>query len=85
MSFATEIPTNLQKNLNRNIPQLALAVSKLKELMLCKSLQKFWTKSGDEGFNSSDVNVARNYGETASEKVSELLTHLLVAIIAVTI
>src|SRR5690625_6817364 len=35
----------------------------------------------------SDVNVevTRNYGETASEKVSELMTHLLVAIIAVTI
>src|SRR5690625_4644966 len=35
----------------------------------------------------SDVNVEvnRNYGETASEKVSELMTHLLVAIIAVTI
>ena len=30
------------------------------------------------------VTVTRNYGETASEKVSELLLHLLVAIIAVT-
>jgi multidrug efflux pump subunit AcrB len=30
------------------------------------------------------VTVTRNYGETASEKVSELLLHLIVAIIAVT-
>jgi multidrug efflux pump subunit AcrB len=30
------------------------------------------------------ITVTRNYGETASEKVSELLLHLLVAIIAVT-
>jgi multidrug efflux pump subunit AcrB len=30
------------------------------------------------------ITVTRNYGETASEKVSELLFHLLVAIIAVT-
>ena len=30
------------------------------------------------------VSVTRNYGETASEKVSELLFHLLVAIVAVT-
>ncbi|HTH55428.1 MAG TPA: efflux RND transporter permease subunit [Cyclobacteriaceae bacterium] len=30
------------------------------------------------------VTVTRNYGETASEKVSELLFHLLIAIIAVT-
>lgn len=35
----------------------------------------------------ADVNVeiTRNYGETASEKVSELLMHLLMAIVAVTI
>lgn len=31
------------------------------------------------------VDITRNYGETASEKVSELLTHLLGAILAVTI
>ncbi len=31
------------------------------------------------------VEVTRNYGETASHKVSELLTHLMVAIVAVTV
>ncbi|HUH50509.1 MAG TPA: efflux RND transporter permease subunit [Flavobacterium sp.] len=31
------------------------------------------------------VEVTRNYGETASDKVNELLSHLLIAIIAVTI
>lgn len=35
--------------------------------------------------NDVQVTETRNYGETASEKVSELLLHLLVAIIAVTV
>ncbi|MFA6876419.1 MAG: efflux RND transporter permease subunit, partial [Parabacteroides sp.] len=35
--------------------------------------------------NDIHVNVTRNYGETASHKVSELLMHLIIAIIAVTL
>lgn len=35
--------------------------------------------------NNLEVSVTRNYGETASEKVSELLAHLIGAIVAVTI
>lgn len=34
--------------------------------------------------NDIQVEVTRNYGETASQKVSELLLHLIIAIIAVT-
>ena len=35
--------------------------------------------------NDTHVDVTRNYGETASHKVSELLMHLVIAIIAVTL
>lgn len=35
--------------------------------------------------NNIHVNITRNYGATASQKVSELLLHLIIAIIAVTL
>ncbi|MGB0523542.1 MAG: efflux RND transporter permease subunit [Flammeovirgaceae bacterium] len=35
--------------------------------------------------NDLEVSITRNYGETASEKVSELLAHLIGAIVAVTL
>ncbi|CAM4146174.1 efflux RND transporter permease subunit [Flavobacterium antarcticum] len=70
-------------------PAVTLSVAKVKgadamhisELILAKVNQLKATVIP----NDMHVEVTRNYGETASEKVNELLSHLFIAIIAVTI
>lgn len=77
-----------QKN-QAEYPAVTLAVSKVKGADAMKISDEILSKV--DGLKKNlipddvHVEVTRNYGETASHKVSELLLHLAVAIIAVTI
>lgn len=77
-----------QKN-QSEYPAVTLSVSKVKGADAMKISDEILTKveSLKKTLIPSDVHVevTRNYGETASHKVSELLLHLGVAIVAVTI
>jgi multidrug efflux pump subunit AcrB len=70
-------------------PAVTISIGKVKGADAMKISDKILEKV--EGLkktlitNDVNVEVSRNYGETASHKVSELLLHLLVAIIAVTL
>jgi len=70
-------------------PSITLAVSKRKGADAMKIadqiLEKVKTLKQTTIPDQVKVEVTRNYGETASQKVSELLLHLIGAIIAVTI
>ena len=70
-------------------PAVTISVSKVKGADAMKILDKILAHVEDLKKNTipSDVHVTvtRNYGETASHKVGELLLHLGVAILAVTI
>lgn len=70
-------------------PAITLSVAKKKGSDAMKLAQQIETKLHhlQKELLPDDINltVTRNYGETASEKVSELLLHLFIAIIAVTI
>lgn len=77
------------KNFPSDYPAVTISVAKVKGADAMKVADKIVAQV--EGLKTnlipSDVNVAitRNYGETASHKVGELLMHLGVAIIAVTV
>ncbi len=70
-------------------PAVTLAVSKVKGADAMHISEQILNKVDELKLNlipdDVKVEVTRNYGETASEKVSELLSHLMIAIIAVTI
>lgn len=70
-------------------PAVTLSVSKVKGADAMKIAEQILRKVEDLKRNlipdNMHVEVTRNYGETASHKVSELLSHLAVAIIAVTV
>lgn len=70
-------------------PAVTLSVSKVKGADAMKISEQILNKVEELKLNliPDDVHVVvtRNYGETASQKVSELLTHLAIAIIAVTL
>lgn len=77
------------ENYKSEYPAVTLSVSKVKGADAMKIAEQIRAKVDDLSQNliPSDVNVTvtRDYGETASHKVSELLLHLGVAILAVTI
>lgn len=70
-------------------PAVTLAISKVKGADAMKISEQILSKVNDlkKTLISNDVHVevTRNYGETASHKVSELLMHLGIAILAVTL
>ncbi len=70
-------------------PAITISVAKVKGADAMKVSEKILRKIDDLRLNliPDDVNVeiTRNYGETASHKVGELLLHLGVAIVAVTV
>lgn len=77
------------KDFQDEYPAVTLAVSKVKGADAMHISEQILDKvdelKADLIPNDVKVEVTRNYGETASEKVSELLLHLAIAIIAVTI
>ena len=70
-------------------PAVTISVAKVKGADAMKISEKILTKiehlKQNLIPNDVHIDITRNYGETASHKVSELLLHLLVAIIAVTV
>lgn len=70
-------------------PSVTLAISKVKGADAMKISRKITSKVEDLRQNlipdDVHISVTRDYGETASEKVSELLFHLGIAILAVTV
>ncbi len=77
------------KHYKSEYPAVTLSISKVKGADAMKISEQILTKVDalKKNIIPSDVHVevTRNYGETASHKVSELLLHLSVAIIAVTV
>ncbi|MDZ4845672.1 MAG: efflux RND transporter permease subunit [Chitinophagales bacterium] len=77
------------KNYRSDYPAVTLSISKKKGADAMYLSERIVTKVEHlkKELIPSDVQVTetRNYGETASEKVSELLLHLFIAIIAVTL
>lgn len=70
-------------------PAVTISIAKVKGADAMKISEQLIAKVEDLRQNlipdEVQVEVTRNYGETASEKVNELLFHLLVAIVAVTL
>jgi len=70
-------------------PAVTLSVGKIKGAdamrVADKILQKMEHLEQELIPEGVDVEITRNYGETASDKVAELLMHLLAAIVAVTV
>ena len=78
----------LATKLNSDYPAVTLSIAKKKGAdamsLSNRIIAKIEHLKKDLVPSEVQVTVTRNYGQTASEKVSELLLHLLVAIIAVT-
>lgn len=89
VSFGYGNSNEFSKEYTSEYPAVTLAVSKVKGADAMQISSQVLDKVEELKLKliPSDVNVevTRNYGETASEKVSELLLHLLIAIVAVTI
>ncbi|MEI6086871.1 MAG: efflux RND transporter permease subunit [Bacteroidota bacterium] len=72
-----------------NYPAITLSVAKKKGADAMKLSEEILTKVNhlkkDLIPNEVQLTVSRNYGETASEKVSELLFHLFISIVVVTL
>ena len=72
-----------------NYPAITLSVSKKKGADAMKLSEKIISKverlKKELIPNDVQVTVSRNYGETASDKVSELLLHLFISIVVVTL
>lgn len=89
VSFGYGKSSEKGKNFKSEYPAVTLSVSKVKGADAMKISDEILTKI--EGLKKSiipndvTVEVTRNYGETASHKVSELLMHLGIAILAVTV
>lgn len=79
---------NLATNLNSDYPAVTLSIAKKKGAdamrLSTRIIAKVEHLKKELIPSEVQLTVTRNYGETASQKVSELLLHLLVAIIAVT-
>lgn len=77
------------KTANSEYPAVTLSIGKVKGADAMKIsaniLEKVETLKQNIIPDDVHVEVTRNYGETASHKVDELLLHLLVAIVAVTV
>ena len=77
------------KTANSEYPAVTLSIGKVKGADAMKIsaniLEKVETLKQNLIPDDVHVEVTRNYGETASHKVDELLLHLLVAIVAVTV
>ncbi|MFT3901970.1 MAG: efflux RND transporter permease subunit [Niabella sp.] len=88
VSFGYAKGEEASKKFPSSYPAVTLAVSKVKGADAMKISEKILDKVSDlkKTLVPDDVHVevTRNYGETASHKVSELLMHLGVAILAVT-
>jgi multidrug efflux pump subunit AcrB len=78
----------LATKFNTDYPAVTLSIAKKKGADAMSLSRRIMAKVDHEKKelipSEVQITVTRNYGETASEKVSELLLHLLVAIIAVT-
>jgi multidrug efflux pump subunit AcrB len=78
----------LATKFHSDYPAVTLSIAKKKGADAMSLSQRILTKvehlKKDLVPSEVQITVTRNYGQTASEKVSELLLHLLVAIIAVT-
>ena len=78
----------LATKFNADYPAVTLSIAKKKGADAMSLSRRIMAKVDHEKKelipSEVQITVTRNYGETASEKVSELLLHLLVAIIAVT-
>lgn len=74
---------------NSNYPAITLAIAKKSGADAMNLSEKILSKVDDLKKtvipNDVQVTVTRNYGETASDKVSELLFHLFIAIVVVTV
>jgi multidrug efflux pump subunit AcrB len=81
--------TAAQKKFNTSYPAVTLAIAKKKGADAMLLSEKILTKvdrlKKDLLPADVQVSVTRNYGETASDKVSELLLHLFISIVAVTL
>lgn len=79
----------LAANYNSEYPAITLSIAKKKGADAMNLSERILSKVEHlkKGLIPSEVNVTetRNYGETASEKVSELLLHLFVAVVSVTL
>lgn len=79
----------VQNKFRSSYPAVTLAIAKKKGADAMKLSEKIITQLDNlkKDLLPSDVQVSvtRNYGETASDKVSELLLHLFIAIVAVTL
>ncbi len=89
VSYGVGIGNENNELIGKDYPAVTISVSKRKgtDAMQIAELAISKTEELKGVLIPSDVNVeiTRNYGETASEKVSELLKHLFGAIVAVTI
>lgn len=89
VNFGYGNATEKGKSFLSEYPAVTLSVSKVKGADAMKISEEILTKveSLKKNLIPNDVHVevTRNYGETASHKVSELMGHLGIAIIAVTI
>ncbi|MBD3749841.1 MAG: efflux RND transporter permease subunit [Sphingobacteriales bacterium] len=76
------------KDSNSEYPAVTISIGKVKGADAMKISEKILTKIEQLKKtlipNNVHVSVTRNYGETASDKVGELLMHLGIAIVAVT-
>nr|HMQ43893.1 efflux RND transporter permease subunit [Mariniflexile sp.] len=89
VAFGFGQPHEAYKDFKSEYPAVTISVSKVKGADAMKISEKIITHIDKLKStlipNDVHVEVTRNYGETASDKVGELLLHLGVAILAVTI
>lgn len=89
VNFGFGNATEEGKNFNSEYNAVTLSISKVKGADAMHIADKIIKKTDELKTdlipNDVKVEVTRNYGETASHKVSELLLHLGIAIIAVTL
>jgi len=89
VSFGYGAASAEQKNYLSEYPAVSLSIAKRKgadAMQLAEQIEDNISQYKTEFIpDNIKVEVTRNYGETASQKVSELLLHLIGAIIAVTI
>ncbi|MFB9843580.1 efflux RND transporter permease subunit [Mucilaginibacter ginsenosidivorans] len=81
--------TSKAKNFRSSYPAVTLSIAKKKGADAMKLSEQILKKvdllKKDLLPNDVQLTVTRNYGETASDKVSELLFHLFIAIVVVTV
>ena len=89
VSFGYGLKNVEAKDFQSEYPAVTLSVSKIKGAdamhLADKILKKVEQSRKDLIPNDMHVEVTRNYGKTASDKVAELLEHLGIAILAVTL